>query len=190
MQAIFSRKLPARTFTHVNREPTLCGMSAYKTVRTIRWENFRQLAESAGGLSRAADLLGKSPSQVSHFGGDRPIKPIGDRIARQIEAVFDKPEGWLDVERHREEVSPEPVAQYGVMVASTLAEAEKWVRFEEAKGATYQPLRRAERLIELYSVIAKAGGSLPPEQAETIINATRVRLQGVSRGRAAGNDAG
>lgn len=191
MQVPASIELPQRSFTARKRAPTLCGMNAYKTVRTTRWENFRRLAEEVGGVSKAAELLGKSAGQVSHFGGERPIKAIGPRIAREIEAAFGKPEGWLDVSQGDERTGAEAghLSQTHVMIASTLAEAEKWVRFEESKGAVYQPLRRAERLIELYSEIASAGGSLPPERAETIINAARARLQGVKHGRTAGNDA-
>lgn len=191
VQALSGRNLPAGSFAGRGRVPTLCGMTTYKTVRTTRWENFRLLAEQVGGLSKAAELLGKSAGQVSHFGGERAFKAIGTKVARQIETAFDKPEGWLDVP-HGEELFPAETrqpSQDAVMIASTLAEAEKWVRFEESKGATYQPLRRAERLIELYSEIARAGGSLPPEQAETIINAARVRLQGGKHGRAGGSDA-
>lgn len=48
-------------------------------------------------VSGMADKLGKSVSQTSAFAGDKAIKPIGDRIARQIESAYGKSSGWLDV---------------------------------------------------------------------------------------------
>lgn len=68
----------------------------------VRYQNFRALIEEKGedgkpiGISGAAGRLGKAQAQVSHFGGERPIKNIGPKVARQIEEAFGKPRGWLD----------------------------------------------------------------------------------------------
>lgn len=62
----------------------------------IRWRNFRLLAGHPGGISEAAVKLGKSQGQVSHFGGEVPIKNIGPKIAREIEVAYGKDRGWLD----------------------------------------------------------------------------------------------
>ena len=43
-----------------------------------------------------AELLGKSVAQVSRFAAEKPTTHIGDRIAREIEAVFEKEHGWMD----------------------------------------------------------------------------------------------
>lgn len=164
-------------------------MDAHK----IRWTNFRRLVDEVGGISKAAEVLGKAPAQVTHFGGAKPTKNIGPKIAREIEAAFHKPEGWLDNVHDRDFFAPyssAPPATDVVMVASTLSEAEKWVRFEEARGVVYQPLRRAERMIELYKEIAAAGGVMPPELAEDIINAVRSRLQGERKNGASERGAG
>lgn len=65
-------------------------------VKEIRKQNMRMLAELIGGITPMANLLGKSQSQISHLIGKKPIKNIGDRIAAQIEVVFNKPHGWMD----------------------------------------------------------------------------------------------
>lgn len=66
--------------------------------KDIRRENLRALAKSIGGITALAKLLDKSQSQISHLIGTNPIKNIGDRLANQIEKVFNKPHGWLDHE--------------------------------------------------------------------------------------------
>ncbi len=69
-------------------------------VKIIRRENMRALAKSVGGISKLALRLNKSQSQISHLIGASPIKNIGDKIASQVEAVFEKPAGWLDREHY------------------------------------------------------------------------------------------
>ena len=68
--------------------------------RKIRYKNARALVKQVGGVSLFADRLGKQQSQVSSFAGENPVKGIGGKIARQIEAAFRKPEGWMDVPHH------------------------------------------------------------------------------------------
>lgn len=65
--------------------------------KTIRYLNARDLVSEIGGVSAFAERLGKSQSQVSQFAGESPIKGIGGKIAREIEAAFEKAPGWLDV---------------------------------------------------------------------------------------------
>lgn len=69
-------------------------------VKLIRRENMRALAKSVGGISKLAIRLNKSQSQISHLIGASPIKNVGDKIAAEIEAIFDKPAGWLDREHY------------------------------------------------------------------------------------------
>jgi hypothetical protein len=131
----------------------------------------------------AANRLGKTPGQVSHFGGERPIKNIGDKIAAAIEKEWGKFPGWLDQPHHNsgEETANErpheagDMSQSGQLDAQILTEAEKWVRFEEGAGAVYQGVRRAQRLMALYRLVEADGGSLTPEHCEDIINAARQR---------------
>lgn len=73
-----------------------------------------------------------------------------------------------------------PVSKLGEpLTAEVLAEAEYWVRFEEGSGAVFQPLRRAERLLELCREIAEAGGRLSPQRAAQLMAARAQELQGV-----------
>ena len=198
MQAVCTPILPVGAFTLLGDTPTLCRMDVYR----IRWLNFRRLAGHRGGVSEAARKLGKSQGQVSHFGGERPIKNIGHDIAREIEAAYGKSHGWLDQVHEPEAAGDEPVnngsgdmgqaSQSVLLDAAMLARAESWVRFEEKAGVRFQSVRRAERLIELYSAIAANGGNLTPEQAERLIDEARHRMQqgATKRGRPKANDGG
>lgn len=67
-------------------------------VKDIRRNNMRALAKSVGGITPMANMLGKSQSQISHLIGANPIKNIGDKIAAEVEKIFNKPHGWLDRE--------------------------------------------------------------------------------------------
>lgn len=65
--------------------------------KSIRYKNTRYLVDIAGGVSNFGEKIGKSQSQTSQFAGSTPIKGIGNKIAREIEAAFKKDHGWLDV---------------------------------------------------------------------------------------------
>jgi SOS-response transcriptional repressor LexA len=65
-------------------------------VKDIRRKNLRALARSVGGVTKLAERLEKSQSQVSHLIGTNPIKKIGDKFAAHVEHIFSKPLGWLD----------------------------------------------------------------------------------------------
>lgn len=65
--------------------------------KSIRYQNTRLLVKSVGGVSNFAEKIGKGQSQTSQFAGTNPIKGIGNKVAREIEEIFDKPHGWLDV---------------------------------------------------------------------------------------------
>lgn len=65
-------------------------------VKDIRRENLRLIAQDVGGIAEIARRLNKSTSQISHLIGPNPIKNIGDRIAAEVENIFNKPSGWLD----------------------------------------------------------------------------------------------
>src|SRR6185312_8382095 len=67
-------------------------------VKEIRRRNLRVLARLVGGVTQLAERLGKSQSQISHLIGTNPVKNIGDKLAAEIERVFEKPNGWLDHE--------------------------------------------------------------------------------------------
>ena len=66
-------------------------------IQKIRRHNAHLLAEQYKTLSAFAELIGRSPTQVSRFMGKSPTRSIGNKIARQIESAFNKPHGWLDI---------------------------------------------------------------------------------------------
>lgn len=65
-------------------------------ITEIRYKNARYLAELVGGINAVADKLGKGQPQISHLLADKPVKNIGNKIARQFEVAFHKPKDWLD----------------------------------------------------------------------------------------------
>ncbi|NSX16913.1 hypothetical protein HTY52_22740 [Cupriavidus taiwanensis] len=73
-------------------------MQTVKTNAEIRRENARQLAAEVGQPADLARRLGMSDSQMGQLIGRNPVRNIGPRIARRMEEVCGKPEGWLDVE--------------------------------------------------------------------------------------------
>lgn len=67
------------------------------TIYEIRLANTRRLLKERQLLLKdLANLLGKSPAQISAFAGENPHKNIGDQIAREIERALDLPRGYLD----------------------------------------------------------------------------------------------
>lgn len=77
-----------------------------KDIDQIRRENMLALEAEGGGTSAAANAAGMSQSQWSNLragaADSKTGKPRGMRkeTARKIEAAFQKPAGWLDVD-HR-----------------------------------------------------------------------------------------
>lgn len=69
-----------------------------RTVEETRLINARQLAAATkGGIAGMADRLKKSQPQWQNTIGKTPKKQIGADIAREIEQVYGKAEGWLDM---------------------------------------------------------------------------------------------
>ncbi len=65
-------------------------------IKQIRYKNAVTLRNLAGGVSDFAKKVDRSQPQMSNVVGDNPIKPIGHKLARYFESVFDKPQGWMD----------------------------------------------------------------------------------------------
>ena len=65
-------------------------------VKDVIRMNMRALSRECGGVTALSRQLGKSQSQISQLIGTSPTKNIGDRIASQMEKLFEKPSGWLD----------------------------------------------------------------------------------------------
>lgn len=66
------------------------------TAKEFRLENARVLAKAVGGIKPFADKADMSVSQASQIIGERPVRNIGDQLARKIELHFGRPPGWLD----------------------------------------------------------------------------------------------
>lgn len=74
-----------------------------KTIHEIRHQRLLELIEEAGSVSAFAKRTGRSISQVSqlksrtrHSSSGRP-RVVGEVLARELEAIFGKPLGWMDV---------------------------------------------------------------------------------------------
>lgn len=104
------------------------------TAADTRRENARAIAKEVGGPKAFADRLGMSTSQCSQIIGTRPIRDIGPRLARKIEAEFGRPEGWLD--------APHGVAPSGYGGRATNGDldqiAEAWGRLSPSQRAYYR----------------------------------------------------
>lgn len=78
-------------------------------IKQIRYKNAVILRDLAGGVSDFAKKVDRSQPQMSNLVGDSPIKPIGHKLARYFETVFNKPNGWLDLPHHEIwEIQKEP----------------------------------------------------------------------------------
>jgi len=67
------------------------------TINEIRLWNARALADKEGTIALFGKKINKSQTQAGSLIGLSPTRNIGNKIARQIEAVFNKPDGWLDL---------------------------------------------------------------------------------------------
>lgn len=81
-----------------------------QTISQIRYAKARQLIDDCGTQRVFAEIIGKSQSQVGQFAGENPVKNIGNKIAREIEQAFNKPEGWLDTADADTTTAADPVA--------------------------------------------------------------------------------
>jgi hypothetical protein len=62
----------------------------------IRRRNIEQLVRQAGGPTEFARLVGRDQAQVSQWISVTKPKPIGGRLARDIEERLGHERGWLD----------------------------------------------------------------------------------------------
>lgn len=70
------------------------------SIEAIRANNLHYLCRQFGGPAAVAEKLGyANPSRVYHIAGSKPVKPMGEKTARQIEKVFDLPHQWMDIKR-------------------------------------------------------------------------------------------
>jgi hypothetical protein len=127
-------------------------------VYEIRRLNARVLSAEAGGLIEFGARLERAQSLVSRWiGKTKNPKNIGNNAARQIEAVFRKPAGWLDQEhqqlweehgfihpsQHQREKGPIP-SERALRIAQIIDEAppEKVQAILLLLGASEKDIRR------------------------------------------------
>jgi hypothetical protein len=138
MQATLSRRVcigPIRSYR-------FAGVTVYE----FRLENTRRLILKVGGPAKFAATFGKDDSQVSQFAGRKPVRNIGDDLARQIEEKFKLEHGELD--------RPPPRS---AIVEEVAAELEK--RDPEAQQHVLELVRRIRPLEQ-----PLAASALPPPQ--------------------------
>jgi len=92
---VFANGLSQREFTTVINRKIIATMSK---LDDIRRENARYLSDSVGGSANFGRKVGMSDSRVSQIIGINFTRNIGNVAAAQIEAAFDKPDGWLSAE--------------------------------------------------------------------------------------------
>jgi SOS-response transcriptional repressor LexA len=112
-------------------------------VKDIRRKNLRKLARLEGGITDLSERLDRSQSQISHLIGNSPIKNIGDRLANHIEAIFDKPHGWLDHEHEAEEEDglydshEEHRSNYRVPLLSVQETKDRFIQLSKLSAKSY-----------------------------------------------------
>ena len=149
-----------------------------KPVSENRRDHLARLVKEAGGQVAFANLIGKDRNQIGQWLMDPTAtgaRNIGNASARQIENALGLAAGSLD---YPADIAPDsPLTPSGernplrglachfqTLDASILLEAERWVMiFEAADGAKWAPLRRMQKLADVYARIVADGGLLSEE---------------------------
>ena len=79
------------------KDSTRKRRTSLERIYRLRLENLRKLIamhdDNKAKLARALDC---TPSFLTHLTGDRPIRTIGEKLARDIEGKLGLVSGWLD----------------------------------------------------------------------------------------------
>lgn len=79
-----------------------------KSIEEIRTENLNRLIEQCGSVKNFAEKIGRSTTQVSQWKKNHPDSRTGKpRVpnsgsCRMIEAKFNLPTGWMDIDQNQE----------------------------------------------------------------------------------------
>lgn len=87
-------------------------------VQEARLWNLRQLIKGSGGTNAAAEILDRSPAQLTGVAGPSPMRAIGDKLAQHIEKCFNLEPGSLDKPPPVETKTADP---FLAQISSTLA---------------------------------------------------------------------
>lgn len=85
-----------------------CAQTERMDNKAIRQKNVDHLIDLAGSVGEFACKIDREANQVSQW---RSGKPIGDRLARDIEAQLGKDAGWLDLPQWEEDKTFTPPSQ-------------------------------------------------------------------------------
>lgn len=166
-------------------ENRLLGLRPVKPVSENRRDNLARLVKDAGGQVAFANLIGKDRNQVGQWLMDPEAsgaRNIGNSSARQIENALGLATGSLDYPAYATPDSPltpagernplSPLAShFQKLDPAILLQAEHWAMiFEAADGIKWPPLRRMQKLADVYARIVADGGMLSEEhQAEYML---------------------
>ena len=71
--------------------------TAAERVYRTRMAHLRRLAKGYPSRAELARVLGVNASFISHLIGENPIRTIGEKLARDIEASLGLHYGWMDI---------------------------------------------------------------------------------------------
>lgn len=178
---------PLASLSLAVRRLAACYHHEMRPVRDIRRENLARLVRDMGGPTKFGAFLDPDraktkKSQVQQWlmaPGMPTARNLGDRTARHIEGLLDKPPGWLDTDHGdaRDNFSdsasqllrPDPEILHTALIQ---------LEGETAVGAAYPGMALARRLADLYQLVLQDGGRLA-----AATNA-REMAKAIARGRA------
>lgn len=141
-----------------------------KTNKDIRHENLLILIKEEGSIQAVADKTGKSHAQISQLKNKAPYqgtgnpRGVGDSLAREIEAAFSKPVGWMDVLHEASNVSPAPTDTRIIPVISYV-QAGSWREAADAylEGGGFDYITTERELSQRAFALEIEGDSMLPE---------------------------
>ena len=79
------------------KDSTRKRRTSLERIYRLRLENLRKIIASMdGNKAKLARALDCTPAFLTHLAGDRPIRTIGEKLARDIETKLNLFSGWLD----------------------------------------------------------------------------------------------
>jgi len=124
--------------------------------KQIRRLNLKDLVAEAGGTAAFAELVHRSQSQISAMA--HGYKPMGDRLARDLEIHLSKPVGWMDAPQwkgstlHEAHPNSQPAR---LSVAKVIGTTQALQTFLKRRGLEYDPIQDAELFVAAYEEAAK-----------------------------------
>jgi hypothetical protein len=105
--------------------------------KMVRRANLSLLVHEVGSVTALAKMVSTAQSYLSQIIGPRPVRSVGDELARRLEFVCKKPHGWMDVTHETEQKQAKCRAVFDVLMVL--------------------PEKKIDALIELFDLRATAG---------------------------------